>query len=129
MFPRTELKKLGAFIRDTWDFEIVDELKPAANEIVINKTRNSAFWGTKLDQLLRDRGINHVILAGVGSNVCVESTARDSFSYDFYTTTVSDATATLTDEAHRASMATLEQFGGTATLAEIEEAIKTLPSQ
>jgi ureidoacrylate peracid hydrolase len=47
----TSLKELKGFIRGTWDVDIVDELSPAANEIVMDKTRSTAFWKTQLEKL------------------------------------------------------------------------------
>ena len=53
-----EFRELKGFVRGTWDAQILDELKPASNETVIQKTRNTAFWGTGVDKVLRERGID-----------------------------------------------------------------------
>ena len=124
--PASYVKDVCGFIRDTWDSEVLDELKPEGNEVVFNKTRNSAFWGTDFEKTLADRRINQIILAGVGTNVCVESTARDAFTNGIYTVTVRDATATQSAELQNASMETLEWFGGTATAEEVMDALKGL---
>src|SRR5437660_11540717 len=62
----------------TWDFQIVDALAPARSDPVITKSRYSGFAGTPLDALLRSRGIRTLLMAGIASNVCVESPPRDA---------------------------------------------------
>ena len=125
-----QVKQMGGWIRGTWDMQIVDQLTPNPDnkdEIVIEKNRNSAFWGTNFEVMLAERGINHLILTGVATNICVESTARDAFSNGIYVTTVSDGTASPDEECHKASLKTLDLFfGGTATAAEVEEALRAL---
>ena len=63
----------------TWDFDIVDELKPHPEDLVVVKTRYSGFAGTPLDSMLRTRGIRYLFFAGIATNVCVESTLRDAY--------------------------------------------------
>ena len=123
VFPPPILDLKG-FIRDTWDAEIVDELQPDAEETVLDKTRNSAFIRTRFAEMLTERKINHLIATGVGTNVCVESTVRDAWQNDFAVVTVSDATATLSEAEHNATLNSLQWFGGTATVSEIEEALR-----
>ena len=122
------LKDMRGLIRGTWDFEIIDELAPdeSEREIVLDKTRNTAFWGTDLAQMLQDLGVNQLVATGVGTNVCVESTVRDAITNGFHTVTVSDATATLSNEEHQASLKSLQYFGGCATLEELQVAISKL---
>ena len=119
------LKDARGFIRGTWDAQIVDELKPnETTETLILKTANTAFWKTGFDELLRKRGINQIIATGVGTNVCVESTVRDARTHGFHTLTVSDATATVSEEEHQASMLNLRRFGGIITTEELEKELK-----
>jgi ureidoacrylate peracid hydrolase len=76
-------------------------------EPLIPKPRYSAFWGTGLDDLLRARSIDALILAGVWTNCCVEATARDAFFRDYRVVCVADGTATgdLADLGHGAHAA------------------------
>jgi ureidoacrylate peracid hydrolase len=76
----------------TWDYEIVDALKPAAGEAIVPKARYSGFAGTNLEQLLRARGITTLLLVGVNTNVCVEATLRDAYHREFFAVMVPDAT-------------------------------------
>jgi ureidoacrylate peracid hydrolase len=76
----------------TWDYEIVDALTPATGEAVVPKARYSGFAGTNLEQLLRARGITTLLLVGVNTNVCVESTLRDAYHREFFAVMIPDAT-------------------------------------
>jgi len=78
----------------TWDYEIVDELKPRPEigDLVIRKSRYSAFAGTNLDQVLRARRIRNVVLCGVALNVCVETTLRDAYHHEYFPLLLEDAT-------------------------------------
>src|SRR5437870_6889492 len=70
-------------IRDTWDTDIVPELKPQRNDIVIYKTRFSGFYQTDLDATLKKSGIKYLIVTGVTTSICVESTVRDAMFRDY----------------------------------------------
>ena len=76
----------------TWDFAVVDELKPAAGDVVIVKSRYSGFHGTDLDSVLRGRGVRNLLMVGIASNVCVESTLRDAYFLEYWPVMVGDAT-------------------------------------
>jgi ureidoacrylate peracid hydrolase len=70
-------------IRDTWNSEIVDELKPHAEDTVIYKTRFSGFYDTDLHERLQGSGIRHLIITGCTTSICVESTVRDAMFRDY----------------------------------------------
>jgi ureidoacrylate peracid hydrolase len=76
----------------SWDYEFVESLQPAAEDFVVPKGRYSGFCGTDLDNLLRSRGIRHLIFIGIASNVCVESTIRDAYFREYFCLFVRDAT-------------------------------------
>jgi ureidoacrylate peracid hydrolase len=75
-----------------WDYQLVDGLKPEAGDILIQKPRYSAFSGTALDLMLRARGIRNLVLCGIATNVCVESTLRDGFFLEYFGVLLADAT-------------------------------------
>lgn len=75
-----------------WDYEFVDELKPAPSDIIVPKARYSGFCGTALDNILRARDIRHLIFVGIATNVCVESTIRDAYHREFFCILAADAT-------------------------------------
>jgi nicotinamidase-related amidase len=98
----------------------IDELRPQDDEIVVHKQRYSAFKGTNLDLVLRARGLETVVLSGVSTNVCVESTARDAFETDHYVCVCEDAVASWDGELHRATLRTVDaRFGILATAQDI----------
>jgi len=70
-------------IRDTWDTDIVPELKPQDSDIVIYKTRFSGFYQTDLDATLKQLGVRYLIVTGVTTSICVESTVRDAMFRDY----------------------------------------------
>jgi ureidoacrylate peracid hydrolase len=80
-------------IRDTWNTEILDELRPEAGDIVINKNRYSGFYATELHETLQQLGITDLIVTGCTTSVCVESTIRDASFRDYRCLLLSDCTA------------------------------------
>jgi ureidoacrylate peracid hydrolase len=117
---RPELKgKL--LIEGTWDFAIVDELKPQPGDLVIVKNRYSGFARTRLDSELRERGIRYLLFAGIATNVCVESTLRDAFFLDYWPVLISDAAMAAGPLGmHDATLFNVESFfGWTVPIAEL----------
>ena len=97
MRENPELK--GRFlISGTWDWEIIDELKPQPGDIVINKSRYSGFVNTNLDEILKTQSIKHLIFLGLVTNVCVESTLRDAYFHEYFPVLVSDGCGNLGPE-------------------------------
>jgi ureidoacrylate peracid hydrolase len=113
-------------VEGSWDAEIIDELKPLPEDIVINKNRFSGFFNTNLDSVLRTFNIKHLVFTGVATNVCVESTLRDSFFYEYFPVLVSDACAsTGPDFIQAATMWTVRNvFGWVTTTADFIIALK-----
>jgi len=70
-------------IRDTWNTDIVAELRPQADDVVLYKHRFSGFYQTELDDILRKVAIQNLIFAGCTTNVCVDSTIRDAMFRDY----------------------------------------------
>jgi len=70
-------------VRDTWDTDIVNELKPHAEDITLYKTRFSGFYQTQLDEVLKKLGIKYLIITGVTTSICVDSTVRDAMFRDY----------------------------------------------
>ncbi|MDO8690173.1 MAG: isochorismatase family cysteine hydrolase [Dehalococcoidia bacterium] len=81
-------------IAGTSGVELHPDLDRRPSDVLLFKTRYSAFQNTNLDALLRSRGIDTVIIGGVATNVCCESTAREAFFRDFKMVFLSDGTAT-----------------------------------
>ncbi len=81
--------------------------EPQPGDVVISKPRYSAFFGTPLETVLHSNGIRTVVVAGLHTDVCVSSTARDAFQRDFYTITLSDCASCTTLARHESGLATL----------------------
>jgi MAF protein len=94
-------------VRGTPDHELDPALDVRPGDIVVDKTRYSAFAGTSLDRILRGRGIRQLVVAGTMTNLCCETTAREAFVRDYEVLFVSDATATASDEMQQASLLNL----------------------
>lgn len=78
--------------KGTWDYQLVDQLTPHPDDIVLPKPRYSGFFNTALDSMLRSRGIRHLVFTGIATNVCVESTLRDGFFLEYFGIVLADAT-------------------------------------
>jgi ureidoacrylate peracid hydrolase len=88
------------------------EVMPQPADIVIPKYKYSGFYSTYLDQFLRSKGINTLIITGLATNVCVESTARDGFIREYYIVIPSDLTEGTSPEAKKWSLLNLDMFFG-----------------
>jgi ureidoacrylate peracid hydrolase len=122
---RPELKgKL--LIEGTWDFAIVEQLRPQPGDLVIVKTRYSGFARTTLDAELRARGIRYLLFTGIATNVCVESTLRDAFFLDYWPILITDAAmAAGPPNMQEASLFNIESFfGWTVPSGELLEHLK-----
>ncbi len=84
--------------------EIMHELQPNSSGRVIRKDRYSAFHRTELHAYLQELGIRQLIIAGVMTNLCCETTARDAFVHDYEVFFLVDGTATVSDYYHRATL-------------------------
>ena len=102
-------KRFYADIHKTLEcIEVIDELAPKPEDVVIDKLGYGAFHGTKLDELLRQRAVESLIVTGTVTQICVEETAREAFHYGYQTTLVSDAVSSYLPDLHAA---TLKNFG------------------
>ena len=78
---------------DSIEAQILEEIKPLENELVLSKGCSGAFNGTAIDQILSNMGIRNLIFAGVGTNGCVETSVRDAGDRNYNNILVSDACA------------------------------------
>ncbi len=88
------------------------KVAPVAGETIIEKHSYSAFRGTELESLLRARGIRTVAIAGVQTNVCVETTLRDAVCVGFYAALVTDCVASHTPALHEATLKNVQFLFG-----------------
>ncbi len=122
-------QKSRILIRDTWNTEILDELKPAAGDVVLYKNRFSGFYQTELDAILKKQGIRHLVFTGCTTSVCVESTVRDAMFHDYTPVVLADCMAEpigsdLPRSNHEASLFLMEQcFGAVSTSTDFVQAL------
>ena len=117
--------------RGGWDYELVDDLKPEPSDIVLHKTRYSAFFNSQLDSVLRSRGVRNLVFVGIATNVCVESTLRDGFFLEYFGIVLEDATHQAgPDFLQAASLYNIEKFfGWVSTVADFKGAFGQIAPQ
>ena len=99
--------------KGSWDYALVDALKPEPGDIVMAKPRYSGFYNTALESTLRARGVTTLVFTGIATNVCVESTLRDGFHREFFGIVLADATHQAGPEALQAgALSNIERFFG-----------------
>lgn len=98
-------------LEGSWGAEWYGDVAPAglAHEVVITKHRFDAFQGTSLDLYLRSNGIRTVVMTGVATSGCVESTVRDAFFQDYYVVVAGDAVGEGVKERNDGSLAVMER--------------------
>ncbi len=99
-------------VRGEAGHDFVEELRPAAGEIVIDKPGYSAFAHTDLDHRLRVRGIDTLLLSGITTEVCVSSTLRDAVDRGYRCITIGDACASGFPDLHDAALRMIAVEGG-----------------
>jgi ureidoacrylate peracid hydrolase len=110
-------------LKGTWGAEFTGVGPKGESEPVVIKHRYSAFINTRLESVLRTLKAENIIVLGVSTNVCVESTARHGFMLDYHTTFVSDCSAAYDKAAHDMTLKThAKHFGHVATAKQIIDA-------
>ncbi|MFA7279458.1 MAG: isochorismatase family cysteine hydrolase [Sterolibacterium sp.] len=127
----THLQKLGVKVctKGTWDAELVDQLKVVLKpeDDIFEKHRSSCFYDTTLATKLRVRGITTLIVCGVATNYCVESTIRDAYARDFDIIVIEDAVASMWDDLHRATLKNVElMYGVVMSLSSLKDTLATI---
>ena len=101
----------GYCVAGTEGAQIIEELHPQDDEIIIKKTRNSAFFGTNLDSVLRRLGVKNVVISGTQYPNCIRGTAADAMSYDYDVTVVTDCCSAKTPEIASANITDMKNMG------------------
>ncbi len=114
-------------VRGTRGAEVIDELKPREGDYIVLKRRYSGFFQTDLDLLLRELGVDTVILTGVSTDVCVLHTAADAFFRGYRVVVVEDCVEAFTEEGHRWALDYMKRVYG-AKIVRSEEIEKILGS-
>jgi len=100
---------LGRFlIRGEPGHDFIEELKPRPDELIVDKPGFSAFYRTGIEEELRARGLTHLILMGVTTQCCVQSTMRSAVDRGYWCLTLADACAAFEPQIHDAALALIE---------------------
>lgn len=96
----------------TWGAEFYGSLQPEANDHIISKHRYSGFVNTGLHELLMELEVETLVITGINTNTCVESTARDAHHLDYHVVVVEDATACAFEDAYLPSLTNIKRHFG-----------------
>jgi ureidoacrylate peracid hydrolase len=102
---------------DSWGSNFYN-VAPKEGDCIVTKHRYSAFIGTDLDLILKSQGIEYILVTGVATNVCVESTARDGYHCDYNVILIEDCCGAYDKAEHAATLNNISKFFGTVTTSE-----------
>ncbi|NQV06219.1 cysteine hydrolase [bacterium] len=103
---------MPVFVEGTWGAELAEGLEPQSGDIQLDKNRYGAFTGTNLDLMLKNKGVETLVVIGGATNVCVESTVREGFMLGYNIVMIEDACAATTPEYHEGTLATVRVWFG-----------------
>ena len=112
--------------KGSWEAEVIDELGPGDDDIVIPKTSSSLFNSTNCEYVLRNLGIEYVMVMGMLTDQCVETAVRDGCDRGFLMTLVDDACATHSDERHCEALEGFKGYCRIRTTAELLEELESM---
>ena len=118
------MRALGGHRPNPKETEILSQVAPQGDEIVLSKTTCGAFYSTNIDQVLRSLGIRDVIVAGVVTNVCVDATVQGASEHDYGVVVVEDATVAHAPQLHQHSIFTMSYRD--ATIKTTQEVVQLL---
>lgn len=95
---------------DSWDGQVIDELRPAEDEMVLPKTSSNVFISTHIDYILRNLGTRYLMIAGNVTDQCIEGAVRDGCDLGYYVTLVTDACCTYSQERHDNSLRAIKGY-------------------
>ena len=96
--------------KGSWDGQVIEQLAPVGDEIVIPKSSSSVFVSTHIDYVLRNLGVKQLVLCGLLTDQCVESAIRDACDLGYLVTQVTDACATETEARQKNSIDTIKGY-------------------
>lgn len=103
--------------------QVIDEVAPCGDEIVLPKTSSGVFNSTSIDYVLRNLGAENVIVAGFVTDQCIDMAIRDGADRGYYMVCATDACAAYTEERHAGA---LRAFGGYCRLRTVDEALSDM---
>jgi nicotinamidase-related amidase len=123
-----DYKISGIFVaKGSWEARVVDAIAPVDDDIVLAKTSSSLFNSTNCDYLLRNLGIEHLIVTGLLTDQCVDHAIRDAADRGYRPICVSDACATLTEERHENALLLFAGYCRTLSTDEVIAELRRAP--
>ena len=131
---RPEFKKISSLVAGTWDVELDPRMVVQPGDYVLDKTRYSSFYNTNLEVILRglrpETLVDTLIVCGVTTEICVESTIRDAYFRDYKICVPEDAVAAMDVERHQGTLKTIEYgFGAVTSSDAIIDALAVTPDR
>jgi ureidoacrylate peracid hydrolase len=115
-------KEEGCLVEGSWGAQIIEELTPQKSDRIVLKKAYGAFFRTSLDCVLRNLGIKTLVMTGVATNFCVETTIREAAAYGYDIILASDAAASFDADGHQATLKVVAMgFGDVMSTKEIIE--------
>src|SRR5689334_13746787 len=99
-------------IRGTWDADIVDDIKPVDTDHIVIKRRDSAFHDTEIGVWLRSIRVDTLIICGIDTSICVETSLRDAFNIGYDIVLISDATASSNEKHYESTLENVRGYYG-----------------
>jgi nicotinamidase-related amidase len=96
------------FPRGSWEAKVIADVAPVGDEILIPKTASGIFNATNIEYVLRNLGVEFLVIYGIMTDQCVETTVRDAADRGFLVTQIEDACAAETDAGHRRSIEAMD---------------------
>ena len=122
------LLREGGLRKNTWGYEILDELAPQPGDRFVEKTRLSAFFKTDLEEILHELGAETVLLTGVLTNQCIGATCKDALYRDFMPVVVEECVGTATPHLHEPALEMIRVgWGQVNTLAATLDELSAFP--
>jgi nicotinamidase-related amidase len=119
-------------VRGSPGHEIIPELAPQPGEVVVDKPGKGSFYATDLETILRARGLTHLVVTGVTTEVCVQSTVREANDRGFESLILSDCTGSYFPEFHTSALAMFKAQGAivgwVSTSADLLAALDRMPA-
>lgn len=99
-------------IKGTPGAQVIKDLKPKKGDFVLGKRNYSAFYETKLDEILKEKGVEEIIITGQHTHICVRHASADAFMRGYFVTIPEDCVETFTDKDHREGLEYLKMCYG-----------------
>jgi len=112
---RPEFKEHNSLVVGTWDADLDPRMDTQPGDYILDKTRYSSFYNTSMEVILRGVAVDTVIVCGVTTEICVDSTIRDAYFRDFKIVVPEDAVAALDLARHQAALLNFRYGFGTVT--------------